>query len=119
MPMPMQMLAAAPCAVLLKANLPLSVGLVWFSNPITMPPIFYLQYLLGSTLLGLPPTSFEYEFSIAWFQDQLYTIVMPLCLGAIISGITLATIGYFVAGALFKRKIISNWRARRNYSLKS
>lgn len=40
-PMPMQMLAAAAVAIPLRANLPISIGLVWLTNPITMPPIFY------------------------------------------------------------------------------
>ena len=39
-PMPLQMLAAAACAIPARANLPIAVGLVWLTNPLTMPVVF-------------------------------------------------------------------------------
>lgn len=41
-PLPSQMIMSAGLAVLLGVNLPLSVALVWVSNPITMPVLFTL-----------------------------------------------------------------------------
>jgi len=52
-PVPFQMLLAAPGAVIFSANLPLSVALVWITNPITMPPIYYGCYKLGAWMLGV------------------------------------------------------------------
>ena len=43
-PVPSQMLLAALAAIWFKANLPISVGLVWISNPLTMPAIYLFQY---------------------------------------------------------------------------
>jgi uncharacterized protein (DUF2062 family) len=40
-PVPFQMLLAAPSAIIFSANLPVSIALVWITNPITMPPIFF------------------------------------------------------------------------------
>lgn len=40
MPIPGQMLLAASLALLLRCNLPLSVALVWVTNPLTMPALF-------------------------------------------------------------------------------
>ena len=54
-PMPMQMLLAAGLAVWIRSNLPISVGLVWLTNPITMPPVFYCTYKLGAWLMQVPP----------------------------------------------------------------
>jgi len=51
-PTPFQMVFAAIAAVFFNAYLPLSVGLVWITNPLTMPPIFYLAYRLGEVIIG-------------------------------------------------------------------
>ena len=39
-PVPFQMVLGAGGAILFHANLPLSVVLVWLTNPFTMPPMF-------------------------------------------------------------------------------
>ena len=52
-PVPFQMLLAAPGAVIFGANLPLSIALVWITNPITMPAIYYGCYKLGAWILGV------------------------------------------------------------------
>jgi uncharacterized protein (DUF2062 family) len=40
-PTPGQMVIAAIIALYFRANLPISVALVWITNPLTMPPMFY------------------------------------------------------------------------------
>ena len=50
-PLPSQMIMAAGLAVLFRVNLPISVALVWVSNPVTMPPMFYFAYLIGAFCL--------------------------------------------------------------------
>ena len=55
------MLLAALIAIWLKVNLPLSVALVWVSNPITMGPMFYFAYKLGALLMGEEPTVDEFN----------------------------------------------------------
>jgi len=112
-PMPLQMLAATLCAVRFKANLPLSVALVWISNPITMPPIFYCEYILGAWILDIPASPFEYELSFAWLKDKLYDIGIPLYFGSLITGVMASLLGYFVISVAWKRSIIKKWRHRQ------
>ena len=52
-PVPFQMVLAAAAAIIIRCNLPISVGLVWVSNPFTMPPLFYFCYLVGTWILGI------------------------------------------------------------------
>ncbi len=41
-PLPSQMIMSAGVAIMCGVNLPISVALVWISNPITMPFLFYM-----------------------------------------------------------------------------
>ena len=57
-PMPFQMVPATITALLIRGiNWPIAVALVWVSNPITMPPMFYFNYLVGTWILGEPENS--------------------------------------------------------------
>lgn len=112
-PMPLQMVMAAICAIKLTANLPLSVAIVWFSNPITMPPIFYFEYLVGAWLMDMPPMAFEYELSAEWLTDKLYEVGAPLYLGSVVCGVVLSTLGYFIIDSAWKYSVIKRWKARK------
>jgi len=114
MPMPFQMVAAAFSALKFKGNLPLSLALVWISNPLTMPPIFYAQYLLGAWILDIPASPFEYELSLAWLSDKLYEIAIPMYFGALVAGIIASIAGYFAINILWKRSIVKKWKSRVN-----
>lgn len=111
-PMPFQMVAAAFFAIWLNANLPISVATVWFSNPITMPPIFYFEYIVGSWVLGMPPLGFEYELSWAWLSERLYSVGVPLYLGSLICGTVAAIAGYFIISSLWRRNVRQRWAKR-------
>ncbi|MFW6343056.1 MAG: DUF2062 domain-containing protein, partial [Halothiobacillaceae bacterium] len=46
-PIPFQMVLAAGLAILLRVNLPLSVVLVWITNPITIVPLLWVANRIG------------------------------------------------------------------------
>lgn len=113
-PMPFQMLAAGFVAIWFNANLPLSVILVWISNPITMPPIFYFNYKVGAWVLSRPVLDFHFELSWAWISERLLDIGIPLYLGSLIVATVSACLAYLTIQLLWRRKIRAEWRARRH-----
>lgn len=113
MPIPGQTLVAAFLALLLRANLPLSVALIWITNPLTITPIFYSTYELGVWLLDSPPVNFRIELSLDWFGEQGRTILAPLFLGSLLTGLVLGGIGALTIHELWRWSLIRSWRARK------
>ncbi len=73
-PLPSQMIMAAGLAILFGVNLPLSVALVWISNPVTMPVLFYFAYKVGAFCMNTPPQPFHFELSWQYLSEQMATI---------------------------------------------
>ena len=113
MPVPMQMLLAAFCAVFFRVNLPLSVVLVWISNPITMPPMFYGAYLLGAKMMGLEAQAFSFELSISWLVSSISTIGPPFLLGCLVLGSISSAIGYGFIRIVWRLSVIKAMKERR------
>lgn len=112
-PMPSQMIAAALCAIAFRANLALSVVLVWISNPITMGPIFYFNYKVGSVILGDQPEQLpHFEISWQWITTTLGDLWLPLYLGSLVVGITLAVVSYFTIHLVWRLHVIDRWKKR-------
>lgn len=112
-PMPFQMLPAALFAILFRVNLPLSIALVWITNPITMPPIFYFCYKVGSWLLGVPVHPMEAEFSMEWLQAELSLIWQPFLLGCFVLGAISSLLGYSVVRGLWRLHLIRHWQHKK------
>jgi uncharacterized protein (DUF2062 family) len=117
-PIPLQMLAAAACAIIFRVNMPISVALVWLTNPITMPPIFYINYLLGAWLMHSPPLEKDFEVSMEWFAESMHLIWQPLYVGSLVSGILLGVIGYACIRLLWRLHIIARFKEKREKYLK-
>lgn len=113
LPIPFQMIFAALLAFGLNANLPISVGLVWITNPLTMPPIFYATYRLGSWIMDLPTRTFQVELSVEWLLYELNAIWQPLFLGSLIAALFFATAGYFAIHIIWRTHILRNLKKRR------
>lgn len=112
-PAPGQMAIAAGAAFLFRCNLPLSLALVWISNPITIPPIFYATYKLGAWILGTPPMDFTIELSWSWFTEELTNLWQPLLVGSLISGLTFGSLGYLCMQGFWRWHVVSNWEKRK------
>lgn len=113
-PMPLQMVAAAFAALIINANLPLSVALVWISNPLTMPPLFYFNYKVGAWLLDRPVITFEFQLSWSWLGERIVEIGIPLYVGSLVVATILACTSYLLIQYLWRRKVRVDWQARRS-----
>jgi len=92
LPMPFQMLLAALLAIAYKCNLPLSVVLVWISNPLTYIPIFLFNYRVG-----------------AWLLEQL----IPLWTGSLVTGLVLAAMAFGTVKLGWRLLVQRRWQARK------
>jgi uncharacterized protein (DUF2062 family) len=116
-PVPFQMVIAAAAAILFHVNLPVSVVVVWISNPITMPPLFYGCYLLGAWLLGTPAQEFSFELSWTWLSESLYYIWQPFLFGCLMAGIICSSLGYCGMRIFWRIVVINKWNIRRQSRL--
>ena len=113
LPIPGQMLAAALLAILLKCNMPLSVGLVWITNPVTMPAIYFLAYKVGAIIIDAPVQNMDFELSFFWVTHSLVTVWKPFLLGCLICGLFFGCLGYFLISQLWRWRVAYHWQQRK------
>jgi len=113
MPIPGQMILAAVLAVLFGCNLPLSVGLVWITNPVTMPAIFFLAYKVGAMIIDVPLQAIEFEASFYWLSHHLEAIWKPFLLGCLICGLFFGCLSYFLISQLWRWRVAYHWHERK------
>lgn len=113
LPLPGQMLIASLLALLARCNLPLSVALVWISNPLTMLPIFFSTYKFGSWMLGSPALNFGSNVTWELFVQDLNQIWQPLLLGSVIAGIALGSTAYMAMQVFWRWQVLRSWRKRQ------
>ncbi|ALM54585.1 DUF2062 domain-containing protein [Halomonas huangheensis] len=112
LPIPFQMVIAAFAARAVRCNLPLSVALVWITNPLTMPIIYYANYCVGAWLLQTHALHAPDQITIEWLRAQIMEILPSLILGSLVSAIALALCGYLVIRLLWRWQVSRSWRAR-------
>jgi uncharacterized protein (DUF2062 family) len=138
-PIPSQMLLAGAVAVWWRANLPISVALVWISNPVTAPPLVWLTYKLGVWMLGGAANPvFEQSLTewavqgrglcemlgarecagawLGWLRggvEQLWQpFLKPFLLGSLTVGVVAGLTGFALVRILWRIQVTLRWRAR-------
>lgn len=105
-----QMLLTVLLATLFRANKLVGVPFVWISNPFTLVPIYYPNYIVGRWLLSsnAAPPDFLRAFDVGggwWFETWANRIISwweatwhafgPLWLGSMMVALILGTMTYF------------------------
>jgi uncharacterized protein len=127
MPLPLQMLWAAILAVFFRVNIPLSISLVWITNPLTIPPMFYAAYWIGNEILSLfgfmeaqatqqaiDMLQQGWDWSdTEYLLHKLKYVWKPLILGLLILGAAFSAIGYYGVHFIWRRNVMRSWDKRR------
>lgn len=116
-PIPFQMVLAAAAAIALGCNLPIAVAMVWVSNPVTIPPLFFAAYRVGASLLHITPKTIEFELSLSWLWSEIGLIWQPLLLGCFVLGLASAALGNVLTRVLWRLHVVQRWRQRKQKRL--
>ncbi|MDQ6959769.1 MAG: DUF2062 domain-containing protein [Mariprofundaceae bacterium] len=111
-PVPFQMILAAAGAILINANLPISVALVWLTNPVTMPPVYYACYKTGAWVMNLPEQNFHFELSMDWLIHGMLAFWQPFLLGCAVLGVISGVLGYITVKISWRWLVVQRWRHR-------
>ncbi len=125
-----QIVLALFLATVINVNRGATIPPLWISNPLTVAPIYTLNYWLGAKFIGGPPvaevSSLLVSFSKTlarldlWdMKEQFYSILhmgkeilLPLLLGSCITGCIAAVLVY--AASLRLLRVLLRKRARRH-----
>jgi uncharacterized protein (DUF2062 family) len=99
MPIPTQIAMVIGLSFFFRFNIVIALTLVWLTNPITMPAVYYGEYWLGSTILQSNPVAVE--LSMQWLQAHYSEILWPVTVGALVAGTILSVTFYALVNALW------------------
>lgn len=111
-PIPGQMMIAALIAIYFRKNIPVSVALVWITNPLTIPPIAFFNYRVGAFLLRLDSVPIKFEPTVQWLTELMCSIWWPLLFGTVIIATIFSTVAYFSMTWLWQIAIVLSNRKR-------
>jgi uncharacterized protein (DUF2062 family) len=120
-PGPFQMLGAALACVVLRVNLPVALAATFFTNPLTIVPLYLVAFGLGEVAFGgnggefvAPPDWGEQAFS-AWIGqliDWMSGLGKPLFVGLLLLASLLSITGYFAVRGAWRWYLVRAWQRR-------
>lgn len=119
LPVPGQVPLAALGALVFRCNLPISIALVWVTNPLTYPIILYGVYKVGAALLQLNDQTFAIEMSWEWLQVEFNNIWKPILLGSVIASLFFSCLGYITVQWTWRWHVVKKWSDRKVQRIKN
>ena len=102
-PMPMQMALVLAFMPFFRFNVPIALAMCWLSNPFTMPPMYYMEYLTGSFFLGTEIG--DVSISLEWFKENLDDIFIPLYVGTLFYSVFGSLLAYWGVNHFWKSSV--------------
>lgn len=120
-PGPLQMIGAALLAVLFRVNLPVALFTTLYTNPITIVPLYWLAYQLGSLVTGQSQAVTDAHFMVPemgwdnWFTvliDWILSLGKPFAIGLPLLAVVFAVLGYVLVRMGWRGWVMWQWRQR-------
>ena len=112
-PMPMQMAAVVATTPFIRFNVPIAIAMVWLSNPLTMPAMYYMEYLTGNFILGKEGIA-DIELTLEWFSNHMGDIFLPLYVGTAFYSIVVSGLIYLLLNWLWIRSVNEEKLLKKN-----
>lgn len=128
LPLPFQMVLALVGALVVRANVPMSIALTWLTNPLTTIPAFWGAYWVGAKLLGEPVIGFRTigvlltDMSL-WlfgkggnpFLTHHFFSFKAFALGLLVCAIVTSVVLGFGFRLFWRYRIAKDWKNRQGY----
>ncbi|MDF1878452.1 DUF2062 domain-containing protein [Sulfurimonas sp. SAG-AH-194-C20] len=112
-PMPMQMALVLAFMPVFRFNVPIALAMCWLSNPFTMPPMYYMEYLTGSFFIGSEIS--DVAMSIEWFKENLDDIFIPLYLGTFFFSVIGSLSAFWAVNHFWKKSVNKDKKKHRHH----
>ncbi len=122
-PGPLQMLGAAIACVIARVNLPIALFTTFYTNPLTIVPLYVAAYYIGAWVTGAskthpmtPPPEWVWSDPLGSMEHLgkwMVGLGPPLAVGVFILACVLAVLGYVVVRSVWGYQLRRVWHRRR------
>lgn len=112
LPLPLQMLIAATLAAVLRVHVPVSIVMVWFTNPLTFAPLLYAAWRCGSMILGTGDLEVPDTLTVKSFMNTAADSWPILLSGALFCAALSAVAGFVLTLVVWRIHAVRRWRQR-------
>ena len=116
----MHTVIAAILAIPARANVAIAALFTLVVNPVTIPPLYYAAYRIGSwelhhdARLVNPATAEHVSGELARFLFWIHEASGPIAIGVLTIAVSAAVLGYAASALAWRAWLGSKWRQRRH-----
>jgi hypothetical protein len=120
-PGPFQAISAMLLAIALRVNLPVAAFTTFYTNPLTILPLYAVAYKLGAWASGVSGADVDAKLSFPEVHWNNWAGVLwnwftamgePILIGLPLLAIILSVAGYFAVRVAWRLAVVLKWRAR-------